>query len=264
MTLPLWTPLSYLLNCRGGRTSPPPLPPLARFLLFKPSRLTQQPTSPPPPITSAAPTRLPPYSTGSLFRPVNNIRGCDCSSLSKFLSLHCFAQVSDLPHTQRSGCCLQRATAHWPYTEHTFSSIIHNLGGMLNNWSELGGLSAWRSFACSWWICGIQCTLLGERGNIVLSCVSVFTAHSLINYSAGPSRLWPAVLRRGPSLFSRRRVCDSISFSYCAAFHVPAGVLLCISQNTRSLFFETLLMVLSYGGRRSMYDSNCLSSSSGS
>lgn len=27
----------------------------------------------------------------------------------------------------------------------------------------------------------------GERGNIVLSCVSVFTANSLINYSAGPS-----------------------------------------------------------------------------
>lgn len=58
---------------------------------------------------------------------------------------------------------------------------------MLNNWSELGGLSARRSFACSWWICGIQCALQGERGNIVLSCVSVFTAHSLINYSAGPS-----------------------------------------------------------------------------
>lgn len=82
--------------------------------------------------------------------------------------------------------------------EHIFSSIIHNLGGMLNNWSELEGLSAQRSFACSWWICGIQCTLRGERGNIVLSCVSVFTAHSLINYSAGALWLWPAVLRTRP------------------------------------------------------------------
>lgn len=71
--------------------------------------------------------------------------------------------------------------------EHTFGSIINILRGMLNNWSELGCLSAQQSFACSWWICGIQFTLQGERGNIVLSCVSVFIAHSLINYSAEPS-----------------------------------------------------------------------------
>lgn len=33
---------------------------------------------------------------------------------------------------------------------------------------------------------------------IVLSCVSVFIAHSLINYSVGALWLWPAVLRRRP------------------------------------------------------------------
>lgn len=107
-------------------------------------------------------------------------------ALIKFLSVGCFAQTQ-IFHTSTEWALSTASYSAWPYMEHTFSSIIHNLGGMLNNWSELGGLSAQRSFACSWWICGIQCTLQGERGNIVLSCVSVFTAHSLINYSAGPS-----------------------------------------------------------------------------
>lgn len=127
--------------------------------------------------------------------------------------------------------------------EHTFSSIIHNLGGMLNNWSELGGLSAQRSFACSWWICGIQCTLQGERGNIVLSCVSVFTAHSLIHYSAGPSDCDPQFWEEGPSLLSLRWVCDSVSSPYCAALCAAASVLLhSVSHETHSqLLSEPLL-----------------------
>lgn len=123
----------------------------------------------------------------------------------------------------------------WPYMEHTFSSIIHNLGGMLNNWSELGGLSAQPSFACSWWICGIQCTLQEERGNIVLSCVSVFTAHSLINYSAEPSDCDLQFWEEGPRLPSL----DDGSVTALAAlivlhFHAPAGLALthCISWNT--------------------------------
>ena len=37
--------------------------------------------------------------------------------------------------------------------------------------------------------------------------------------------LWPTVLRRGPSLLSLRWVCDSVSSSYCAAFHAPASIL---------------------------------------
>lgn len=42
--------------------------------------------------------------------------------------------------------------------------------------------------------------ITGREGKhcIVLSCVSVFIAHSLINYSAGALWLWPAVLRRRP------------------------------------------------------------------
>lgn len=55
--------------------------------------------------------------------------------------------------------------------------------------------------------------------------------------------LWPTVLRRGPSLLSLRWVCDSICFSYCAAFHAPASMLLhSVSNETDSnSFSETLL-----------------------
>lgn len=106
----------------------------------------------------------------------------------------------------------------WPYTEHTFSSIIHNLGGMLNNWSELGDLSAQPSFACSWWISKIQCTLQGARGNIVLNCVSVFAAFidQLFSWAFW---LWPTVWRRGPLLLLLLHGTRRLShFSYCAAF----------------------------------------------
>lgn len=120
------------------------------------------------------------------------------------------------------GRCLKQTT--WLYVEHTFSSIIHNLGRMLNNWSELGGLSAQWSFACSWWICGIRCTLHGERGNKGLSCVSVFIAHSLINYSARPSdcdlQLWGKT-RDFPAKDGSMTV-----LYHCTAFHAPARLLL--------------------------------------
>lgn len=140
-------------------------------------------------------------------------------------------------HPQRGRCLRQASSSTRPYMEHTFSSIIHNLGGMLNNWSELGGLSAQQSFACSWWICGIQCTLQGERGNIVLSCVSVFYCAFIDQLFSLALWLWPAVLRRGPSLLSQRRVCDSVCFSYCAAFHAPASTLLySVSHKTHSNF----------------------------
>lgn len=47
--------------------------------------------------------------------------------------------------------------------------------------------------------------------------------------------LWPTVLRRGPSLPSLRWVCDGVCFSYCAAFHAPASMLLYrVSHKTHS------------------------------
>lgn len=144
------------------------------------------------------------------------------------------------------------------YMEHTLSSIIHNHGGMLNNWSELAVLSARRSFACCWWICGIRCTLQGKRGNIVLSCVSVFAAHSLINYSAGPSHCDPQFWEEARDFqVLRRRLCDSTCFSHCAAVQAPASVSLhTVSQETLSNFALKTLHCCSF-----KYYSNLLSSS---
>lgn len=134
--------------------------------------------------------------------------------------------------------------------EHTFCSIIHNLGGMLNNWSELGGLSAQRSFACSWWICGILCTLQGERGNIVLSCVSVFTAHSLINYSAGPSDC-DLQFRDEARVFSALvGSVTALAPLIFATFHVLT-IFLCIFQKTHRPRSEKLLCSSSTEARAS-------------
>ena len=58
--------------------------------------------------------------------------------------------------------------------------------------------------------------------------------------------LWPTVLRGGPSLLSLRRVCDSICFSYCAAFHAPASMLLpSVSHKTQSNFTPKTLLCCS-------------------
>lgn len=63
---------------------------------------------------------------------------------------------------------------------------------------------------------------------IVLSCVSVFIAHSLINYSAGALWLWPAVLRRRPGSSQTKTALRQHSFLlFCHIFphkkHAPTS-----------------------------------------
>lgn len=171
----------------------------------------------------------------------------------------------DLPHGWRLKSTASHSTG--PHMEHTFGSIINILRGMLNNWSELGCLSAQQSFACSWWICGIQFTLQGERGNIVLSCVSVFTAHSLINYSAGPSDCDLQFWEKGPSLHKLRWICDrtSLIVLHCGIHKVlrekknlklPPEMLLCCFK--WSLSFIHLRVKLATQGHFILFSLLCL------
>lgn len=50
--------------------------------------------------------------------------------------------------------------------------------------------------------------------------------------------LWPTVLRKGLSLLSLRQVCDSIYFSYCAAFYTPANMPLYSASHKTHLNFS--------------------------
>lgn len=139
----------------------------------------------------------------------------------------------------------------WLYMEHTFSSIIHNLGGMLNNWSELGGLSAQQSFACSWWICGIQCTLQGGEGKYSAKLCFCFHCKFIDQLFSRALWLWPTVLRR--------RACDSISPIVLLFVLKPART--CIAYKRHLNFSLKYSRVVELRGHGFTYYSNCLSSS---